>query len=89
MNQSYLEVTFRHGKVVAAYFYLPREADQRSARCERVEPGLVVDYDDADRPIGIEITAPRQVSVDSFNDLLAHLGQSPVDARDLSPLQAA
>ena len=44
MKESYLEVTFRHGRPMAAYYHLPREAGQRSVRTRRVEPGLVIDY---------------------------------------------
>ena len=37
MRENYLEVTFRHGRPIAAYYYLPREANQKSARTRRVE----------------------------------------------------
>ena len=30
MKERYLEVTFRHGRPIAAYYYLPRSADQKS-----------------------------------------------------------
>ena len=43
MKDSYLEVTFRHGRVLAAYYYLPRRAGQKSYRTEEVEPSIVVD----------------------------------------------
>ena len=29
MKEPYLEVTFRHGRPIAAYYYLPRQANQR------------------------------------------------------------
>jgi hypothetical protein len=38
MKQPYLEVTCRHGRPIAAYYYLPREANQRSVRSRRIEP---------------------------------------------------
>jgi hypothetical protein len=38
MKQPYLEVTFRHGRPVAAYYSLPRDAGQKSAKTRRVEP---------------------------------------------------
>ena len=52
MNTAYLEVTYRQGKPVAAYYYLPRLAGQRSVRTRRVEPGLLIDYAKGGRPIG-------------------------------------
>ena len=89
MQEPYLEITFRHGSVLAAYYYFPREAAQRSARSERREAGLVVDYDAQDEAIGIEITAPRQLTIDTFNRVLTNLGKPPVEERDLEPLRAA
>jgi hypothetical protein len=70
MNESYLEVTFRHGRAIAAYLYLPRAAEDRSARSQRVEPGLVVDFGPAGQPIGIEITAPEKLSLAAINRVL-------------------
>lgn len=89
MKHSYLEVTYRKGRVLAAYFYLPREANDTSARTERVENGLVVDFASDGRPIGIEITAPSQFDLSILNQALARLGQPPLRAEDLSPLVAA
>ena len=89
MREPYLEVTFRHGSILAAYYYLPRHSNSRSIRCERDESGLVIDFDEQDRPIGIELTAPRKVTLETFNGLLERLGQAPIEARDLAPLEAA
>jgi hypothetical protein len=89
MQVPYLEITFRHGSVLAAYYYLPRVGNQHSTRSERLEAGLVVDYDVAGNAIGIEITAPRQLQIDTFNRVLLQLGKSPIDERDLAPLRAA
>ena len=57
MKTSYLEVTFRHGRPLAAYLYLPRLPTDKSHRTARAEPGLVVDFNRRGKPIGIEITA--------------------------------
>ena len=35
MNESYLEVTFRHGRVIAAYLYLRARRREKSARAAR------------------------------------------------------
>ena len=89
MKELYLEVTFRHGRALAAYLYLPRDPDDRSARTWRVEPGLIVDFTADGKPIGIEITAPGQISLTVINRVLQELGRSPVTQADLAPLLAA
>jgi hypothetical protein len=88
-NGSYLEVTFRHGRPLAAYLYLPRRARDRSARTRRASPGLVVDLSADGRPIGIEITAPSRVTVTALNRVLRSFGLSPLTRADLAPLRAA
>jgi hypothetical protein len=40
MKNSYLEVTFRHGRPLAAYLYLPRQPADKSYGTARVQPGL-------------------------------------------------
>jgi uncharacterized protein YuzE len=89
MNTSYLEVTYRKGKPVAAYYYLPRLVGQRSVRTRRVEPGLLIDYANDGKPIGVEITAPSALSVTAFNRVLRDLGVEPVKRGDMAPLIAA
>ena len=63
MREPCLEITFRHGRPVAAYYYLPRQAGQKSVRTRRVEPGLMIDYTSEGQAIGIEITAPSKLSL--------------------------
>lgn len=88
MKEPYLEVTFRHGRPIAAYYYLPREANQKSARTRRVEPGLVIDFTSDGQAIGIEITTPTKVSLAALNAVLRELGQPPASQADLAPLAA-
>ena len=89
MKERYLEVTFRHGRPIAAYYYLPRSADQKSVRTRRVEPGLIIDFASNDQAIGIEITAPDLVSLAGLNAVLQDLGQAPASEADLAPVVAA
>jgi hypothetical protein len=89
MKEPYLEVTFRHGRPIAAYYYLPRGAHQKSVRTRRVEPGLVIDFSTDDQAIGIEITTPAKVSLAAFNDVLRELGHPLASQADLAPLLAA
>ena len=89
MKTSYLEVTFRHGRPLAAYLYLPRRPRDKSHHTERVGPGLVIDFNRRGEPIGIEITAPAKLSASALNRVLRRLGLPPVRRADLAPLRAA
>jgi len=89
MNDSYLEVTFRHGRPLAAYYYLPRDPTDKSRRTKRVEPGLVIDFTRDGKPIGIEILAPDKLTLPVFNRVLRQLGFPPLKRADLAPLMAA
>lgn len=89
MRSSYLEVTFRHGRPLAAYLYLPRQPKDKSHRTERAEPGLVIDYNRRGTPIGVEITAPAKISAALLNRVLRRLGVPTVTRADLAPLRAA
>ena len=89
MKHSYLEVTYRKGRPLAAYYYLPRQETDKSARTERAEGGLLVDYSSEGRAIGIEITSPSGFDLTQLNRLLKRLGHEPVDQEDLAPLVAA
>jgi hypothetical protein len=89
MKEPYLEVTFRHGRPMAGYLYLPRQVDEKSSSTKRVEPGMVIDFGPGGNPIGIEITAPSQISLESINLVLVELGLPPLTRSDLAPLLAA
>lgn len=89
MKHSYLEVTYRKGKPLAAYYYLPRQDGDRSARTERVAGGLLVDFTAEGRPIGIEIPSPARFDIRLLNETLVRLGQQEVRPEDMSPLVAA
>ena len=89
MQEPYLEITFRRGKALAAYYYLPRRARDVSVRTEAAEAGMLVDYTRSGRPIGIEITAPTRASLAALNRVLKSLGQEPARREDIAPLRAA
>jgi uncharacterized protein YuzE len=89
MKDRYLEVTFRKGKAIAAYLYLPRQPGAKSARTRPMAPGVLADFDDAGKPIGIEITAPHHVTVDQINGVLSQLGSGPITPEEWAPLRAA
>jgi uncharacterized protein YuzE len=89
MKEPYLEVTYRHGRPVAAYLYLPRNPRERSHRTARAPGGLLIDFARSGKPIGIEITAPSKTTAAGVNRVLKELGLSPVKRSDLAPLRAA
>jgi len=89
MKKRYLEVTYRQGRPIAAYLYLPRSPGEKSRRTSKADPGLVVDFGLTGKAIGIEITAPALVTVASLNKVLGDLGLPEVDSSDLAPLRAA
>ncbi|MBI2149181.1 MAG: DUF2283 domain-containing protein [Acidobacteria bacterium] len=89
MKEPYLEVTFRRGRPIAAYYYLPRRLGQKSYRSVRIEPGLIVDLSRGGRPIGIEITAPGLISQTILNRVLKQFGLPAAKSADLAPLVAA
>lgn len=89
MKEPYLEVTFRHGRPIAAYYYLPRPPGQKSVRTRRIEPGLIVDFGADGQPMGIEITTPSQLSLLTLNAALDELGCPAASLADLQPLIAA
>ncbi len=89
MRQRYLEVTFRKGKALAAYLYLPRQAGVKSSRTREMARGIIVDYDASGEPIGLEITAPAHVSVNDVNEVLEGLGLAVMAPEELGPLHAA
>jgi len=89
MKETYLEVTYRRGHAVAAYYYLPRRPEDRSHKTRRIEPGFVIDFARDGRAIGIEITAPTRLSVAALNKVLRELGFPLVTRADLAPVLAA
>lgn len=89
MKARYLEVTFRKGKPLAAYLYLPRESNAKSVKTEDFGSGLLVDYQADGIPIGLEITAPMKVTLDQINSVLDRLKLPPLEPQELTPLKAA
>ena len=79
MKEPYLEVTFRQGQPIAAYLYLPRRLGEKSYRTSKADPGLVIDFNRSGKPIGIEITAPAEVTTVALNKVLHNLGLPPLN----------
>ena len=84
----YLEMTYRQGKAMAGYLYLPRQRGDHAARSQKVDRGLVVDFAQDGRPIGIEIVSPSTATPAAINSRLRQLHQDPLPEEDLAPLAA-
>jgi len=89
MSQSYLEVTFRRGRPIAAYLYFPRREGDRTASTRLLGSGLVVDLASDGHPLGLEITTPGSITLERVNEALAELGADTVTREDLAPVLAA
>ena len=88
MHERYLEITYRRGKPMAAYLYLPRRENDKSQRVVQEEYGLIVDITEDGRPIGIEILSPQQISLAAINVVLAKFALPPLDRQEMAPLAA-
>lgn len=88
-NDRYLEVTYRKGKPFAAYLFLPRRPDDRSARTEKFSDTLIIDYASDGRPIGIEIVHPQAITREELNQALSQIRQPALRDEDFAPLKAA
>lgn len=89
MKDCYLEITYRHGRPLAAYLYLPRSSRDKSHRTAEAGGGMVIDLTRSGKPIGIEITAPAKATVAAVNRILKDLGFPSITRADLAPLRAA
>ena len=86
MTERSLQVTYRKGRVFAAYLHLPHHIGEKSARIVASADGLlVVDYAADGRAMGVEITAPFAVSLERLNKLLLELGETPLSEQDYLP----
>ena len=90
MTERSLQVTYRKGQPFAAYLHLSHATGEKSARSVATPDGLlVVDYNGAGQPVGVEITAPQAVSLERLNELLSTLGQPPLEDQEFRPVRAA
>jgi len=88
MRQRYLEVTFRNGRPLAAYLYLPRPTGARAVRTSDAGRGVKIDYDASGTPIGIEITAPSAVTAAYLSAILSSIGVGQLVPGEWAPLAA-
>ena len=84
-----LDVSYRDGRVLAAYLTFGRESGDSTAWSDEVERGLVVDYAADARPIGLELVDPDGTTLEAVSRVLVVLGQPPATDRELAPLFGA
>jgi hypothetical protein len=89
MKGRFLEITYRNGRAVAAYLYLPRKPDDRSVRTMRLDGGLIIDLAGDGRAIGIEITSPTRTTLADLNGALAKVSQPELQPDEAAPLLSA
>jgi hypothetical protein len=88
MKQRYLEVTFHRGKPLPAYLHLPRPTGIKVACTMDAGHGVKIDFDGEGRPIGVEITAPSEITTAGLDEILHSFGVDALGPEDLAPLAA-
>ena len=88
MAKPYLEVTYRGGKVLAAYLYVNRRPGDTPARSDR-RADFVVDYSDDGRLIGVELLRLTAVNTSALNDILTAASTPAIGEQELAPLRLA
>ncbi|MFP4355200.1 MAG: hypothetical protein ACLFUJ_08750 [Phycisphaerae bacterium] len=88
-NVSELTLTYRHGKLLAGYVRLPGSGSMTVARSQREGKGMVADFADDGRCLGLEITSPSHVTPQEINAVLTRLHAPRLDEQDLAPLRSA
>ena len=87
MTERGLQVAYRRGRMIAAYLTRAHPTGQKVSRTQATVNGLlVVDFASNGQPIGIEITAPRKLTLAALNELLSKLGEAPLSEHDYSPV---
>jgi hypothetical protein len=90
MTERSLQVTYRKGRLFAAYLHLSHAMGEKSVRTVATPDGLlVIDYNSAGQPVGVEITAPQAVSLERINELLMSIDQQPLADYEFKPVKAA
>jgi hypothetical protein len=79
-------MTFRDGRLMAAYFHLHSQPGAAVACSKREADGMIVDFGADGIAIGIEFVAPSKVSLGGVNQVLQSIGQAAASADELWPI---
>ncbi|HUT01045.1 MAG TPA: DUF2283 domain-containing protein [Phycisphaerae bacterium] len=83
-----LTISFRRGRPLAAYLTLPRREGDHVARSKSTPEGLVIDYAEDGREIGIEIPTPCGESMEALLAKMKELDLEDAES-ELRPMQRA
>ena len=83
MAKPRLEIVFRKGKPVAAFFHLREGSSGKSGRTIPIRPPITAHYDDAGLPIGLELPLPTTVPLIGINEALREVGAETLDEADI------
>jgi hypothetical protein len=83
-----IEVIFRKGKPVTAFFHLVEASSGRTGRQIAIRPPMVAHYDAAGHPSGLEVPLPLTVQISQINEALREVGGEPVLDADMVPLRS-
>ncbi len=83
-----IEIVFRRGRPVAAFFHLREGVSGKSGRTISLGAQLTAHYDASGHPVGLELALPTQVRLGDVNDALRELSSGPVEESDLVPLRS-
>jgi hypothetical protein len=82
-----LEIVFRKGKPVAAFFHLKEGASGKTGRTIPIRPPMTAHYDESGLPIGLEMPLPTAVPLEHLNEALRGLGSEVVGEADILALR--
>jgi hypothetical protein len=82
-----LEIVFRKGRPVAAFFHLKEGASGKTGRTIPIRPSMTAHYDDSGLPIGLELPLPTAVPLEHLNEALRELGSEGVGEADILALR--
>ena len=84
-----LTISFREGKAYAAYLTLPHRVGVKSFHQREMAPDIIVDFDRAGRPLGIEMLDPRRATWTKLNRIMDKLEMPRLPREWVRPLRAA
>jgi hypothetical protein len=79
-----VEVIFKKGRPVAAFFHLGGAEKGKSGRQIHVRPNMTAHFDASGHSVGLEIKLPAKLELLQVNEVLRELGASPVTEADLA-----
>lgn len=89
MKRPSIEITYRGGRIVAAYIAIADAAAGRCIASREMAPGVIVDFARGERAIGLEIALPKSVTLAGVNRVLRAVGAEPLRRSDFGPLRVA